>query len=173
MPKNSLLKKPEVSPSSLLTFSESVHVDSPPATAFALIRRIGGDTGWYYGNWLWRVRGWMDLAIGGAGLRRGRPDPDRLAIGDAVDCMRVEAIESNRLLRFAFEMRVPGCGWLQFEVEPNRSGSIIRQTAVFEPRGFVGRAYWYLIYPVHAIIFRGMIRSIAERSKAKMVRGPA
>ncbi len=141
-------------------------MDVSPGDAFSPIRRIGGDAGWYYGDWLWRIRGWMDLAVGGIGFRRGRRDADQLAIGDAVDCMRVEAIEPDRRLRLAFEMRIPGSGWLEFEVKPNHCGSVIRQTAFFQPRGFLGRAYWYAIYPLHKFVFAGMIRGIAERSGA-------
>ena len=101
--------------------SRSVHVPFPPAIAFRPIERLGGKTGWYYGNWLWRIRGLLDLLFGGAGMRRGRRDPDRLLAGDTLDFWRVEAIQRNHLLRLAAEMRLPGRAWLQFEIEADGS----------------------------------------------------
>ena len=107
----------------------------PVDAAFAPIQRIGGQTGWYYGNWLWRLRGWLDLLVGGIGLRRGRRDAIELRVGDPVDCWRVESLEPNRRLRLFAEMKLPGRAWLEFEVEPTASGSRIRQTAIFDPVG--------------------------------------
>ncbi len=141
--------------------SRSVHVPRTSRAAFRPIRRIGGAVGWYYADWLWRVRGLLDLLAGGAGLRRGRRDPEHLLPGDTLDWWRVEAVEPDRLLRLAAEMRVPGRAWLQFEVAPDGTGSEIRQTAIFDPAGLVGRLYWYLLYPIHTLIFRGMLRRIA------------
>lgn len=134
--------------------------------AFRPIERIGGETGWYFANALWRIRGFIDLLAGGVGLRRGRRDPERLAPGDTVDFWRVEAIEPARLLRLTAQMKVPGRAWLQFEVEPEPAGAKITQTAIFDPAGLIGQAYWYLLYPVHAIIFRGMLRRIARAAAA-------
>ena len=142
--------------------SRDVAVGRPPAVAFQPIERIGGSTGWYYGDWLWRLRGLVDLVAGGAGMRRGRRDPDSLRPGDAVDFWRVEAIEPGRLLRLRPEMKLPGRAWLQFEVSPGGTGSVIRQTAVFEPHGVTGLLYWYALYPVHGLIFGGMLRGIAR-----------
>ncbi len=130
--------------------------------AFAPIERIGGNTGWYFGNLLWRVRGWLDLLVGGAGLRRGRRDPGVLHPGDTVDFWRVEAIEPGRMLRLAAEMKLPGRAWLQFEVEPRAAGSVIRQTAIFDPAGLAGLIYWYVLYPLHQLVFAGMLRGIAR-----------
>ena len=134
----------------------------PPEEAFAPIQRIGGHEGWYYGNVLWRLRGLLDLPFGGAGTRRGRRDPVHLLPGDTVDFWRVEAIEPDRLLRLSAEMSLPGRAWLQFEVEPSPGGSIIRQTAIFDPVGLLGRLYWYSIWPIHGFVFNGMIRGIAQ-----------
>jgi hypothetical protein len=161
-----------ITSTSLLIDSRTVHVDVPPELAFEPIRRIGGAAGWYYADWMWRARGWLDLLMGGIGFRRGRRDPDQLAVGDAVDCMRVEAFEPDRRLLLVFEMWVPGSAWLEFEVEDNHAGSSIRQTAFFEPQGMIGRAYWYLIYPFHQMVFAGMIRGIAERSGATRIHEP-
>jgi hypothetical protein len=132
--------------------------------AFAPIRRIGGARGWYYANGLWRLRGFVDLLLGGVGVRRGRPHPDELRIGDALDFWRVEAYEPVRRLRLAAEMRVPGRAWLEFEVSDAEGGSTIRQTAVFDPAGLWGLVYWYGIYPLHARIFKGMLAAIATRA---------
>jgi len=148
---------------SRLVDSRSVHVPVPPAVAFLPIRRIGGTTGWYYGDWLWRMRGFIDLLCGGVGVRRGRRDPERLQVGDTVDWWRVETIEPDRRLRLAAEMTLPGRAWLEFEVTSNSAGgSWIRQTAIFDPVGLSGLAYWYLIYPLHQMIFAGMLRGIAR-----------
>jgi uncharacterized protein YbjT (DUF2867 family) len=151
---------------SRLVDSRAVTVPVPPAAAFAPIRRIGGTTGWYHGDALWRLRGFLDILSGGVGLRRGRRDPEQLAVGDALDFWRVVEYESDRLLLLSAEMRVPGRAWLQFEVVPAPGGSTIRQTAIFEPAGLSGLAYWYGIYPVHAAVFRGMLRGIAAAAEA-------
>jgi hypothetical protein len=139
-----------------------VQVPFLPAIAFRPIERLGGETGWYYGNWVWKIRGLLDLLFDGAGMRRGRRDPDRLLAGDAVDFWRVEEIQRDHLLRFAAEMRLPGRAWLQFEVEANGSESIIRQTAIFDPVGLLGQLYWYLLYPVHQFVFAGMLGGIVR-----------
>jgi uncharacterized protein YbjT (DUF2867 family) len=148
--------------------SRSVRVPFPPAIAFRPIERLGGKTGWYFGNWLWRIRGLLDLLFGGAGLRRSRRDPDRLFAGDTVDFWRVEEIRRDHLLRLAAEMRLPGRAWLQFEIEANGSGSVVRQTAIFDPVGVLGQTYWYLLYPMHRFVFAGMlggiVRAIGESS---------
>ena len=151
---------------SRLVDSRVARVPVPPATAFGPIRTIGGTRGWYYANALWRLRGLLDLPFGGAGARRGRRDPDNLGVGDHVDFWRVEAVEPDRLLRLRAEMTLPGRAWLQFEVEPVAGGSVIRQTAVFDPVGVVGRLYWYAIWPVHGMVFRGMVRGIARAAVA-------
>ena len=140
--------------------SRSVRVPFSPPMAFRPIEQLGDKTGWYYGDWLWRVRGLVDLLFGGAGMRRGRRDPDRLLLGDTLDFWRVEEIQTNRLLRLTAEMRLPGRAWLQFEVEPDGSGSVVRQTAIFDPAGVLGQLYWYILYPVHQFVFAGMLRGI-------------
>ncbi|AWW28970.1 DUF2867 domain-containing protein [Echinicola strongylocentroti] len=118
---------------------------------------IGGDTGWYYGNWLWQLRGFMDKMAGGVGLRRGRTHPTTIHSGDAVDFWRVLYAKKaeKRLLLYA-EMKVPGDAWLEFKIE---SGCLI-QTATFRPKGLWGRVYWYAVYPFHEPIFGGMARKL-------------
>jgi uncharacterized protein YbjT (DUF2867 family) len=141
--------------------SRSVRVWASPASAFAPVQRIGGANGWYFADFLWWLRGALDLLVGGVGLRRGRRDARTLAVGDAVDFWRVESFEADRRLSLAAEMKMPGRAWLQFEVEANGQGSVIRQTAVFDPAGLAGLLYWYTLYPVHRWIFGGMLHEIA------------
>ena len=148
-----------------LVDSRAVHVGVPPTLAFAPLRRIGGKNGWYFADFLWWIRGALDLLVGGVGVRRGRRDPESLSPGDALDFWRVEAFEPDRRLSLAAEMKVPGRAWLQFEVEPDGRGSVIRQTAIFDPAGLAGLLYWYMLYPVHRWIFRGMLREIAAAAE--------
>jgi uncharacterized protein YbjT (DUF2867 family) len=147
---------------SRLVDSRLATVDAPAAQAFAPIQRIGGDTGWYFANLLWSLRGLIDLLLGGPGLRRGRRDPLNLTPGATIDCWRVEAFEPERLLRLSAEMKLPGRAWLQFEVTPHPRGATIRQTAIFDPRGLAGILYWYGAYPLHLLVFSGMLRGIAR-----------
>jgi uncharacterized protein YbjT (DUF2867 family) len=144
-----------------LVDSRTVHVSVPPALAFAPIQRIGGSNGWYFASFLWQVRGFFDLLVGGVGLRRGRRDPHTLVAGDALDFWRVESFEPDRRLNLMAEMKVPGRAWLQFEVEPSSDGAVIRQTAIFDPAGLSGLLYWYALYPIHYCIFKGMLHQIA------------
>lgn len=141
-----------------------VHVSVDADRAFEPIAQIGGSHGWYYATWLWRIRGVMDLLVGGVGMRRGRRDPAVPAVGDALDFWRVEAYEPGRRLRLAAEMKVPGRAWLEFEVEPDGAGALVHQTAVFEPAGLPGLLYWYALLPVHTVMFGGMLRQIAQRA---------
>jgi uncharacterized protein YbjT (DUF2867 family) len=128
--------------------------------AFIPIRRIGGRTGWYFGNLLWKVRGFMDLMLGGVGMRRGRSDPETPLPGGTLDFWRVQIYEPGRRLRLFAEMRVPGRAWLEFRAEPEGGSTLIRQTAYFEPRGLAGLLYWYALWPVHEVMFREMLRHI-------------
>jgi uncharacterized protein YbjT (DUF2867 family) len=151
----------------LMTDSRTIHVNVSPEAAFAPIRRIGGARGWYYANSLWQIRGWLDKLAGGAGLRRGRRDADALQVGDTVDFWRVEAIQPGRLLRLFAEMKLPGRAWLEFEVTGDATGCLIRQTATFDARGLLGRAYWYSVCPLHEFVFSGMLRGIAARARTE------
>lgn len=142
-----------------------------PPNMFAPIRRIGGATGWYYGEWLWSLRGFLDLLVGGVGTRRGRRDPESLRPGDTVDFWRVEEYRPPRLLRLSAEMKLPGRAWLQFEVEPRNGGSTVRQTAVFDPVGLFGLLYWYALWPLHQFVFAGMLRGIVRAADGPAARG--
>jgi hypothetical protein len=156
-----------------LVDSRTVHVSVPPAQAFAPIQRIGGANGWYFASFLWQIRGFFDLLVGGVGLRRGRRDANALVAGDALDFWRVESIEPGRRLSLVAEMKVPGRAWLQFEVEPTSDGSVIRQTAIFDPAGLSGLLYWYALYPIHYCIFKGMLRQIAAIAQREPATVPA
>jgi uncharacterized protein YbjT (DUF2867 family) len=148
--------------------SRELSVDVSPEIAFRPIRRIGGKTGWYYGDWLWRVRGFIDLVAGGVGVRRGRRDPEMLQPGDALDFWRVEVYENDKRLRLSAEMKLPGRAWLEFDVAECAGGSVIRQTAIFDPVGVAGLLYWYLLYPVHKLMFARMLQAIAARCRSEM-----
>ena len=146
-----------------LVCSRVLHVDADARDAFDPIQRIGGHTGWYAGNWFWRARGLLDTLRGGVGLRRGRRDAVDLRVGDTIDFWRVERLEPGRRLRLAAEMRIPGRLWLQFELDPHDDGGVhVRQTTVFDPAGCVGLAYWYLLCPIHHLVFGSMLRGIGR-----------
>ena len=144
-----------------LVNEQTIRVPLAPDQAFAPIRKIGGQTGWYFGDLLWRIRGLIDLTAGGVGMRRGRPDPETPLEGSTLDFWRVERYEPGRRLRLAAEMRLPGRAWLEFRAEPDGSATLLTQIAQFEPRGLAGLLYWYLLWPVHQVMFRGMLRRIA------------
>lgn len=139
--------------------TRTIRVKDPAAT-LEKIWAIGGKTGWYYGNWLWRFRGFLDRMVGGVGLRRGRKSDTEIFPGDALDFWRVLLADKagKRLLLYA-EMKLPGEAWLEFRIDSN---NILKQTATFRPRGLFGRLYWYAVLPFHSIIFRGLIKRISN-----------
>ena len=147
-----------------LVASHVAHVHGHPHEVFAPILRIGGHNGWYEADWFWRLRGCLDRLRGGDGLRRGRRDPHDLRVGDTVDFWRVERVEFGRRLLLAAEMKLPGRLWLQFDVDAGDHRVSIRLTTVFDPAGYVGLAYWYLLYPVHRAIFAAMLRGVRRVS---------
>jgi len=131
---------------------------------------IGGENGWYYADWLWRIRGFLDTMVGGVGLRRGRTNPDKIESGDALDFWRVIAFnqKTKRLLLFA-EMKLPGEAWLEFKIIQKDGKYCLRQTATFRPRGIWGRIYWYASLPFHLFIFKGMAGEVAGRKKTDLL----
>src|SRR5512135_126797 len=127
--------------------------------------RLGGSRGWLYMDWAWQLRGVVDRLFGGVGMRRGRRDPEDLRVGDTLDFWRVEMVEPGKLIRLRAEMRVPGRAWLEFEARTELRGqTLLLQTAFFEPKGLLGLLYWYALYPVHSLIFSGLIRHIAHEA---------
>jgi uncharacterized protein YbjT (DUF2867 family) len=142
-------------------------VETTPDNVFKTFAGLGGDRGWLYFDWAWRLRGVLDRLIGGVGLRPGRRDPDEVRVGDALDFWRVEAVETDHLLRLRAEMKVPGRAWLQFEAKPQNGKTRLIQTAFFAPKGLFGLFYWYVLYPIHGLIFSGMIQKLAQRAATR------
>ncbi|MEJ2557270.1 MAG: SDR family oxidoreductase [Anaerolineae bacterium] len=141
-------------------------VRAPAAAVYRAFSALGGEQGWLYANWAWRLRGIVDRMLGGVGFRGGRRHPYEVRAGDALDFWRVEVVEPDRLLRLRAEMKVPGDAWLQFEAQPQaKEETLLVQTAFFAPKGLFGFLYWYLLYPMHGLIFSGLIRNLARRSE--------
>lgn len=142
-------------------------IQAPTEVVYNTFTSLGDDMGWLYFDWAWRTRGVIDRLLGGVGLRRGRRHPSDVRVGDAIDFWRVEVVEPGKLLRLRAEMKVPGQAWLQFEAGALEDGlSRLTQTAYFAPKGLAGFLYWYLLYPIHGLIFSGMIqelKKLAER----------
>jgi uncharacterized protein YbjT (DUF2867 family) len=149
----------------------SVLIQADPSAVFSAICRIGGGHGWYAGDILWRIRGWMDKLVGGPGLRRGRRNAEQVEFGEALDFWRVVGIERNRSLSLLAEMKLPGAAMLNFELEPEDEERItLTMTAKFRPKGLLGILYWYSVLPLHDIVFGGMlrgIRTVAESSRRR------
>ena len=146
----------------LIIETRKVKVESSKKQIFKVISSIGGDNGWYYANFLWSIRGYIDLLVGGVGLRRGRTHPSKLKQGDALDFWRVlytDPVE-GRLLLFA-EMKLPGEAWLEFKVV----GDQLHQTATFRPLGLAGRLYWYSVLMLHGYIFTGLLNRLAQKNR--------
>jgi uncharacterized protein YbjT (DUF2867 family)/uncharacterized protein YndB with AHSA1/START domain len=157
----------------VLSLSYRVLLKAPPEEVWQIVTRIGGQTGWYYGDSLWAIRGGIDRLLGGSGLRRGRRSPTELCIGDALDFFRVLEIEPNRRLLLLAEMKMPGEATLDFRLCPLPDGSTeLSQTARFLPRGLAGIAYWYALDPFHRKIYQGMLRAIAAATGKPILAGP-
>lgn len=147
--------------------TRQITVDAPPEHAFRVIKRLGGTTGWLYGDAFWRLRGTLDELMGGVGYRQGRRSSTDLRVGDAVDFWRVEELDEPHLLRLRAEMKMPGRAWLQFEVQPADDGSTnIVQTNFFEPKGLTGTLYWKLFSIPHRLMFSGLLRELGDRIEA-------
>ncbi|MDX1416367.1 MAG: DUF2867 domain-containing protein, partial [Candidatus Promineifilaceae bacterium] len=150
----------------MLIERREMQVAAAPVDIYAVFSGLGGERGWPPLNGLWQVRGALDRLVGGVGMRRGRRHPDQRRPGEVLDFWRVEKVEPGRLLRLRAEMKLPGRGWLQFEVREGKQGhSRLVQTAYFASKGLSGLMYWYLLYPVHALIFSRMIKEIAVNAE--------
>lgn len=143
----------------------TIKVKAPKDRAFSVIEKIGGKNGWYSLNFLWYIRGFIDLLVGGVGLRRGRRDPNMLVVGDVLDFWRVEVIERPNRLLLRAEMKLPGNAWLEFNLSESDSETLIKQIAIFDPSGLSGIIYWYSMYPFHQFVFKGMLKKIASLSE--------
>lgn len=155
---------------------ERRHLVTPASAAaiFQVLTSLGGKNGWLYANMLWKIRGALDRLVGGVGLRRGRSPSAELRVGDSLDFWRVEALVPHRLLRLRAEMKLPGKAWLQFEIVPQgHAKKRLLQTAIYEPQGLKGLLYWYSLYPLHRLIFRGLIAAIVRKAEQIPVEGTA
>lgn len=150
-----------------------IHIEARPEEVWKPIIEIGGQTGWYFGHFLWSMRGWMDRVMGGAGLRRGRRHPSQLYVGDALDFWRVLDIEPHRRLVLLAEMKVPGEAVLEFAVKPLPNAQTeLQQLSRFLPKGLWGIVYWYSLYPFHIWLFQGLVRTIAQAVGKPITFGP-
>lgn len=141
-------------------------VNAPANIIYDVFTSLGGENGWAVFNWAWQLRGLLDRLVGGAGLRRGRRDPKEIRVGDAVDFWRVEVADETKHLLLRAEMKVPGRAWLEFKTHPlNDNQTTLTQTAYFAPKGLAGMLYWYLLYPIHTLIFSRMIQAIRVQAE--------
>lgn len=155
-----------ISEEGMLLEQRQARIQASEEDVFEVYTRLGGEYGWLYMDWAWRIRGWIDRLLGGSGLRRGRRDPRHLRTGDAVDFWRVEEVQTGSLLRLRAEMILPGRAWLQYQSGLTPEGDVLLlQTAIFAPRGLAGFVYWYALYPIHALIFSGMINEVKRRAE--------
>jgi hypothetical protein len=169
-PSDPLPTDPDWAGGSLYVDERTRTTSASPDQVWQVVEGIGGDAGWHSFPLAWSVRGGLDRLVGGVGLRRGRRDPTRLYVGDALDFWRVEAHEAGRLLRLRAEMRLPGLAWLEFHVEHDGSGehgsTVLRQRATFAPHGLAGHLYWWSIAAFHGIVFGGMVRNIVRAAES-------
>lgn len=165
---------PDWSGGSMFIDKREMTLRAEPEELWRQLVKIGGDNGWYYGNWLWALRGVIDIVFGGIGMRRGRRDADELHVGDALDCWRVLRLKKYQLLQLVAEMTVPGEAYLSFAITPSEQNDqcTLTQTAVFRPKGLLGLLYWYAVTPLHAFVFDGMLKGIAEAGDFPRIRGP-
>jgi len=147
-------------------------IEAPASAVYATACAIGGDHGWYGGDRLWNVRGFLDKLIGGPGMRRGRRHPTDLRVGEPLDFWRVEALEPDRLVRLRAEMHLPGDAWLEWRIQPDGDDAcLVSQLARFHPRGLLGRAYWLVVAPFHRFVFPGLLDGIAAEAARRAVPG--
>ena len=155
----------------VFTDARTVEIAASPTDVYKAVCRIGGGNGWYAGDLLWRLRGWLDTLVGGPGLRRGRRHPEQVEFGETLDFWRVVGIDRDRSLSLRAEMKLPGEAKLDFEIEPlaaatEQPRTKLTMTARFRPRGLAGLLYWYAVVPLHEIVFGGMLRGIRRTAEA-------
>ena len=173
VPSDPLPTDPDWAHGTLYVDERSRRVDAAPEVLWSVIEGIGGPSGWYSWPLAWRIRGLIDRLSGGPGLRRGRRNPYDLQLGDAVDFWRVEEVVDGELLRLRAEMKLPGRAWLDLGIRHDADGTTFHQRAVFAPKGLLGRAYWWSVWPFHGLVFGGMQRNIARQAEARGGRGEA
>ncbi len=167
VPSEPLPSDPTWTGGTLYTDVREVRTTASTQDLFAAIERIGGESGWYSSQLLWRTRGFIDRLVGGVGLRRGRRNPERLSVGDAVDFWRVEEYVPNEVVRLRAEMLMPGRAWLEFTVQDEGVTRLLRQRAIYWPHGLAGHAYWWGVAPFHAFVFPPMARHIVEHAEQR------
>jgi hypothetical protein len=156
----------EVPKFGIFTDSKEIEITGEPERVLSNVWSIGGARGWYYANFLWKVRGFIDKLVGGVGLRRGRTNTNKISAGDALDFWRVlVADKENRRLLLHAEMKLPGDAWLEFRIISKSDKNILQQTATFRPSGLLGRLYWYFVKPFHFFVFEGMAKNIEKYGK--------
>jgi uncharacterized protein YndB with AHSA1/START domain len=149
-------------------------VDAPPERVFELIGNVGGKNEWFYANFLWSIRGWIDRLLGGVGMKRGRPRASGIETGDIIDFWQVERADAPSSVLLRAQMKLPGEAWLQFNLTRQADDrTLLRCSAWFQPRGLAGEIYWYGLYPVHALIFSGMLRTIRNHAEQSSYTGGA
>jgi len=172
---------PDWAGGTVYTDQRSITIKAPPSEVFRAVCRVGGGHGWYAGDLLWRIRGWMDTVAGGPGLRRGRRHPERVEFGETLDFWRVIGIDRDRALTLLAEMKLPGVASLEFQLGPHGNtadpeatarSTTLTMTARFRPKGILGILYWYSVLPLHNIVFGGMLKGI-KRTAEHAVRGAA
>ena len=164
--RNTLQPFPHEKTDGMISYRRQISTKASATDIFRVLSSLGGKTGWLYANILWKLRGYLDQLVGGVGLSRGRRVSNELRVGDPLDFWRVEALVPDQLLRLRAEMKVPGKAWLQFEIIPQGESEVrIIQTAYYEPKGLMGLLYWYVLYPIHVVIFQGMITAIAHKAQ--------
>jgi len=162
---------PDWAGGTLFRDARQIAIAAPDSAVFRAVCHVGGGHGWYAGDLLWKIRGWLDLLVGGPGLRRGRRDPETVEYGEALDFWRVVGMEKNRRLALRAEMKLPGEAMLEFRIEPAANGAcVLHQIASFQPRGLIGILYWYSVLPFHHLVFSGMLRGI-EREAMQLAAG--
>ena len=167
------LGDPDWAGGKIFTDSRRVVIAAKPEEIWPALVSIGGEVGWYYADWLWKLRGIIDRLFGGVGLSRGRRDSLEIFPGDALDFWRVIDVEQPKQLLLNAEMKLPGEAVLFFKLLPLDDGSTeLRQIARFLPRGLLGLAYWYGVTPLHNFVFDGMLRGIAKAANTKITSGP-
>ena len=144
----------------------AVRAAATPSQLFRVIAGLGGTNGWYYGDWLWMLRGWLDLLLGGVGTRRGLARPEKWQAGDLLDFWHVEQVETDHTFVLRADMKLGGEGRLGFYLFPDERGTLLLQRALFKPTRWLGRLYWLAIYPLHAVVFRGLAAAIVRRAEA-------
>ncbi len=163
---------PDWAGGTLFRDARTIPVKAPASAAFRAVCQVGGEHGWYAADWMWRIRGWLDLLVGGPGLRRGRRHPEELCYGEALDFWRVSGIAKDQLLQLRAEMKLPGEALLEFRIVPTADDRCtLEQVALFKPKGLLGLAYWYSVLPFHHFVFDGMLRGI--RAEAEKLAGQA